>query len=68
MASFWYLPPTQNINVYFDNVGHALDFYTQKYDKILLADDFNATMSINIRFPNIIAYELTVDRFLYCYL
>ena len=37
-----YHPPTQNDNFYFDNVGRALDLYTQKYDKILLAGDFNA--------------------------
>ena len=34
-------PLTQNINFYFDNVGSALDFYTQKYDNILLAGDLN---------------------------
>ena len=37
-----YHPPTQNNKFYFDNIGRALDFYTQKYDKILLAGDFNA--------------------------
>ena len=35
-------PPSQNDNFYFNNIGCALDIYTQKYDKILLARDFNA--------------------------
>ena len=37
-----YHPPSQNDNFYFNNIGRALDIYTQKYDKILLAGDFNA--------------------------
>ena len=37
-----YHPPSQNDNFYFNEVGRALDIYTQKYDKILLAGDFNA--------------------------
>ena len=37
-----YHPPSQNDNYYFDNIGRALDIYTQKYEKILLTGDFNA--------------------------
>ena len=37
-----YHPPSQNDNLYFDNIGRALDIYTQTYDKILLTGDFNA--------------------------
>ena len=33
---------TSLLNGYFNNIGRALDIYTQKYDKILLAGDFNA--------------------------
>ena len=37
-----YHPPSQNDNFYFQSIGRALDIYTQTYDKILLAGDFNA--------------------------
>ena len=37
-----YHPPSQNDNFYFNNIALALDTHTQKYDKILLAGDFNA--------------------------
>ena len=37
-----YHPPSQNNNFYFNNVGCALDVYTQKYENILLVGDFNA--------------------------
>ena len=36
-----YHPPSQNDNFSFNNIGCALYIYTQKYDKILLAGDFN---------------------------
>ena len=35
-----YHPPSQNF--YFNNIGRALDTYIQRYDKIMLAGDFNA--------------------------
>ena len=37
-----YHPPNQDDNYYFNTIGRALDIYTQKYDKIILAGDFNA--------------------------
>ena len=37
-----YHPPSQNDALYFDSIGRALDIYSQKYDKIMLAGDFNA--------------------------
>ena len=37
-----YHPPSQNKTFYFRNIGRALDIYTQNYDKIVLAGDFNA--------------------------
>ena len=37
-----YHPPSQNDNFYFDTIGRAIDIYNDKYDKILLAGDFNA--------------------------
>ena len=37
-----YHPPSQNDNFYFDNIGRALDIYTQTYDQFLLIGDFNA--------------------------
>ena len=37
-----YHPPSQNDNFYFTNIGCALDVYIPKYDKVLLAGDFNA--------------------------
>ena len=33
--------PSQNDNIYFNNIGRAIDTYTQKYDNILLAGYFN---------------------------
>ena len=40
-----YHPPKQNDQLYFDNVSKALSLYSGKYDKILLAGDFNANES-----------------------
>lgn len=37
-----YHPPSQDDNYYFSAIGRALDIYTSKYDKIILAGDFNA--------------------------
>ena len=37
-----YHPPSQNDVYYFSEIGRALDLYTQKYDKLTLAGDFNA--------------------------
>ena len=37
-----YHPPSQNDDYYFENVTKALDLYSDKYDKFLLAGDFNA--------------------------
>ena len=37
-----YHPPSQDDKFYFNNIGHALDIYTQNYDKIILVGDFNA--------------------------
>ena len=37
-----YHQPSQNKTFYFRNIGRALDIYTQNYDKIVLAGDFNA--------------------------
>ena len=36
-----YHQPSQSDDFYFHNISLALDIYTQKYDKILLAGDFN---------------------------
>ena len=35
-------PPSQDDKFYFNNLGYALDIYTQNYDKIILVGDFNA--------------------------
>ena len=43
-----YHPPNQNDKFYFDNVGRALELYNKKYDKILLAGDFNAEIQETI--------------------
>ena len=37
-----YRPPSQLVNYYFDKVSNSLDMYIAKYDKFLLAGDFNA--------------------------
>ena len=37
-----YHPPSQKDQYYFDHVGKALDVYSEFYDKMLLAGDFNA--------------------------
>ena len=37
-----YRPPSQRNSFYVDNVGRAIDIYTQTYDKFLLVGDFNA--------------------------
>ena len=36
-----YYPPSQDDKFYFDNIGKALELYNNKYDKVLLAGDFN---------------------------
>ena len=36
-----YHPHNQSNNYYYDNIGSALDNYTQYYDNFLLAGDFN---------------------------
>ena len=43
-----YHPPSQNDKFYFDNVGRALELYIKKYNKILLAGDFNAEVQETI--------------------
>ena len=43
-----YHPPSQNDKYYFNNIGHALEVYNSKYDKILLAGDFNAEVKETI--------------------
>ena len=43
-----YHPPGQNDKFYFDNVGRALELYNNKYEKILLAGDFNAEIQETI--------------------
>ena len=35
-------PPNQSIDYFLENVGKALDIYSQKYDKFLLCGDFNS--------------------------
>ena len=37
-----YHPPNQSIDYFFENVGKALDIYSQKYHKFLLYGDFNS--------------------------
>ena len=37
-----YHPPSQEDQYFFNNLGNALDKYTQNYEKFLLAGDFNA--------------------------
>ena len=37
-----YRPPSQRSSFYIDNVGRALDIYTQTYDRFLLVGDFNS--------------------------
>ena len=37
-----YRPPNQSTDYFFENVGKALDIYSQKYDKFLLCGDFNS--------------------------
>ena len=37
-----YRPPNQSVDYFFENVGKALDIYSQKYDKFLLCGDFNS--------------------------
>ena len=37
-----YHPPGQDDRYYFGHLGKALDIYSDKYDKFLLAGDFNA--------------------------
>ena len=44
-------PTDQSVDYFFENVGKALDIYSQKYDKFLLCGDFNSehTESIFIK-------------------
>ena len=37
-----YQPPCLSDKCYFNNIGHTLEVYNNKYDKILLVGDFNA--------------------------
>lgn len=37
-----YHPPSQSDSFYFDSIGKAIDFYNNKYDKLILTGDFNA--------------------------
>ena len=55
-----YHPPTQNKNSYFENVGRALDLYTQNYDRILLAGDLNAEENEIILSNFIQLYDLRI--------
>ena len=40
-----YHPPSQNDKVYFQAIGHALDSYSETYDRFILAGDLNAEES-----------------------
>ena len=40
-----YHPPSQEDQYFFNQLGNALDKYTQNHDRILLIDDFNAEYS-----------------------
>ena len=51
-----YHPPSQPDQYFFDNIGNALDKYSQYYEKFLLAGDFNAEDS-----------ETCLSQFLYEY-
>ena len=51
-----YHPPSQNDKYFFDNLGIALDNYSDKYDKFLLTGDFNAQVG-----------ESNIDTFLQDY-
>ena len=51
-----YHPPNQNDNYYFDSVSSSLDIYSENYDHILLAGDFNAEEK-----------EVCLNNFLYKY-
>ena len=42
MAFVGNISPSQNDVYYFSEIGRALDYYTQKHDKLILAGDFNA--------------------------
>ena len=42
MTSVWNIPSKSNDAYYLNSVGRALELYTQIYDKIILASDFNA--------------------------
>ena len=43
-----YHPPRQMHDLYFDSVGRALNIQNDKYDKMLIAGDFNAEDDENI--------------------
>ena len=51
-----YHPPSQNDEYYFNSIGRALNVYGSKYDRILLAGDFNAE-----------DHEVTISNFLELY-
>ena len=51
-----YHPPSQRDEYYFDSLTKAIDIYLEKYDKFLLAGDFNAE-----------DVEPSLDSFLYKY-
>ena len=40
-----YHPPSQDDNYYFQTIGNALEMYNTKYEKSILAGDFNAEES-----------------------
>ena len=40
-----YHPPSQDDQYFFNQLGNALDKYTQNHDWVLLIDDFNAEYS-----------------------
>ena len=49
MAFIWNIPPpSQNDIYYFSEIGRALNHYTQKYEKLILAGDFNAEQKENV--------------------
>ena len=53
-----YHPPSQDDKFYFDNIGKALELYNNKYDKVLLAGDFNAEVKETILMNFLELYNL----------
>ena len=42
MASWWYLHPHKMLTpAHLEKIGNTLDLYLEKYDNILLMDDYN---------------------------